>query len=105
MHCYFARELGHMMTSSAVQAVEKAHESYEAARARAVSSKDALRNALAQRDALTEVLRSSPYTTEAEADSQLKRMQDKVISDIFLIAQFVASKCILSIWRHAGEQS
>ena len=60
-----------------MQAVEAAHEDYESARERAVSSKDALRNALAQRDALTEVLRSSPYTTEAEAAAELKQMQNK----------------------------
>ena len=60
------------------QAVEEAHESYEEARARAVEAKDALRSALTDRDALTEVLRSSPYTTKAAADAQLKNVQDKV---------------------------
>ncbi len=51
---------------------------YEEARARAVEAKDALRSALTDRDALTEVLRSSPYTTKTEADAQLKNVQDKV---------------------------
>eukprot|EP00291_Cryptomonas_curvata_P007896 CAMPEP_0172182282 /NCGR_PEP_ID=MMETSP1050-20130122/18314_1 /TAXON_ID=233186 /ORGANISM="Cryptomonas curvata, Strain CCAP979/52" /LENGTH=384 /DNA_ID=CAMNT_0012855713 /DNA_START=44 /DNA_END=1195 /DNA_ORIENTATION=- len=60
------------------EAVEEAHESYEEARARAVEAKDALRSALTDRDALTEVLRSSPYTTKAQADDQLKNVQDKV---------------------------
>jgi hypothetical protein len=45
-----------------------------------VASKDVLRNALAQRDSLTEVLRSSPYMTEAVASAEMKQMQDKVLS-------------------------
>jgi hypothetical protein len=53
-----------------------------------VEAKDALRSALTDRDALTEVLRSSPYTTKAQADARLKNVQEKVRPSVPLPPEF-----------------
>jgi len=93
-----AREAAKMARETKERAVDDARAMYHEARLGVIKAKDELKDALAQRDATTEKVRTEGFISEKEALAQLAPVQNKVNQ---LLQQVITAK---SKWESARSE-
>ena len=93
-----AREAAKMARETKERAVHSARAMYHEARLEVIKAKDELKDALAQRDATTEKVRTEGFISEKEALAQLAPVQNKVNQ---LLQQVITAK---SKWESARSE-